>query len=694
MRKSHPPSPSAPGIGQAAPSGRTADRAAAPPTPAAPSDGSVLFEHLPAAMARIDAGPAGELVIRDANRALRTLVGRGREDLLGAPLDVLVPDQGPLDAVRAAAARYADEPDSVSARCLVAGREPVAVTLAVTVVPDAAGSGATTAPGSPALPSGSSWRTALLAVHAHGEAHADVAERALRESEKRLQDMADNVTALMYLKRLDGRYVFINRHYERVLGIKRELAMGKTDFDLWPPPIASIYRSDDRVIQDARTPMEFEEPIPSAHDGWGMWLSLKFPIFDADGSLYGIGGISTDISERNRADAAVREARDEAERANRAKSEFLSRMSHELRTPLNSILGFGQLLQLEPLAPAATDSVNRIMNAGRHLLAVINEILEISRIEAGKQRFSIETVRVCDPVTEAMELVRPLAGDRQVELARDFHGGLFTCVLADYQRLKQVLLNLLMNAVKYNRPGGLVTVSIATSADRARIRIMDTGLGMDPADIERIFLPFERLAPNPDQPEEGTGLGLALARSMIGLMGGTLGVERTVKGRGSVFYVELPTTREPSPAGAGAASAPSPAAPADPVPDLSGARILYIEDNQANLELIRRILERAGSPRLICTMQGEPGVELATAHQPDLVLLDLHLPDIDGEEVLARLRQDPRTRDTPVVILSADAIPTQQQRLLRAGATGYVTKPFDIPAFLRTIGSILRGEAK
>jgi PAS domain S-box-containing protein len=651
---------------------------------------SNLFEHLPVATLLIEAGPAGELVIRDANRNLRALIGRKRADLAGVPLGEVISGHAALDAIRASTARYTEEPDSIVAQCLHRCGEPVSVTISVASVPS--GSEPCEDPGllEPAV-SARSWRTALLAVHAHGHAHAEAAERALRESEKRLQDMADNVTALMYLKRLDGRYVFINRHYERVLGIKRELAMGKTDFDLWPPPIASIYRADDRVVQESRSAMEFEEPIYSAHGGWGMWLSLKFPIFDPDGSLYGVGGISTDISERNRAAVAVREARDEAERANRAKSDFLSRMSHELRTPLNSILGFGQLLQLETLEPAAGDSVDRIMGAGRHLLALINEVLEISRIEAGEQRFAVEKVDVCDLVTDAMELVRPLATERRVELARDFHGGLYTYVLADYQRLKQVLLNLLMNAVKYNRPDGLVTVSVGTSKDRSRIRIMDTGLGMDHADVERIFLPFERLAPSPDQPDEGTGLGLALARSMIGLMGGMLGVERTVKGRGSVFYVELPTTSAPL-ADEEVVEDPPPDPQGQDL-DLSNARILYVEDNQTNLELVRRVLERVGGPGLITAVQGELGVELAGAHLPDLVLLDLHLPDIDGEEVLARLRRNPHTRDIPVVVLSADAIPAQEQRLMRAGANGYLTKPFDIPHFLSVLGGALHGDA-
>jgi signal transduction histidine kinase/CheY-like chemotaxis protein len=434
--------------------------------------------------------------------------------------------------------------------------------------------------------------------------------------------------------------------------------------------------------------MEFEEP---RSDG-GAWLSLKFPLFDEDGRLYAVGGISTDISNRSRAEAAVRQAKDEAERANRAKSEFLSRMSHELRTPLNSILGFGQLLEMdEELDETAAESVARIVTAGRHLLTLINEVLDISRIEAGAQTTSIEPVHVCDPLVEALELVRPLAQEREIAIVKDFHDGLYRFVLADYQRLKQVLLNVLSNALKYNRRGGVVQVSFrATDDGRLRFRIADSGPGMRAEDVEKIFVPFERL--DADKTDaEGTGLGLTLSRSLIEAMGGTIGVERTAPGEGTTFFVELELTDErqvelepePTPA----EPRPSPALSAG----LETGTVAYIEDNLSNLDLVQRLLERVGSIKLIPAMQGRLGIELAVRHQPDLILLDLHLPDIDGGDVLERLQRDERTRQIPVIVLSADATPSQIQRLEQRGARAYLTKPLDVPQFLDAVRHALKG---
>ncbi|MGK5173081.1 PAS domain-containing hybrid sensor histidine kinase/response regulator [Geodermatophilus sp. CPCC 205761] len=521
--------------------------------------------------------------------------------------------------------------------------------------------------------------TAIVQFHEPG--HGDV-ERALRESEKRLQEIADNATALIYLKRTDGRYLFINRRYETMLGVTRDDAVGRTDFDLWPPEIAAAYTSADRAVVSARQPLELEEPIPTKDDRFGMWLSLKFPLFDEGGELYGVGGISTDISERNRAEAAIREARDEAERANRAKSEFLSRMSHELRTPLNSILGFGQLLQFEELPPSAAEGVDRILSAGRHLLALINEVLDISRIEAGAQAISVEPVHVCDPISEACELVRPLAAEHGVELARDLHNCLYRYVAADYQRLKQVLLNMLMNAVKYNRPDGMVTVSGEVHGDKLRVLVTDTGIGIEPEDVPKVFQPFERLHTDRLQ-AEGTGLGLALSKSLMEAMGGTIGLQRSVVDRGSIFYVELPLTDPPS--------AVEPVAPVSLAvgrsgpTSLAGRTVLCVEDNLANLEVIRGVFSHAGEPALLPAIQGQLGVELAKLHVPDVILLDLHLPDMNGEEVLRRLKGDPRTRAIPVVVLSADATPSQRERLLEQGAADYVTKPIEIDVFLPAV---------
>jgi PAS domain S-box-containing protein len=621
------------------------------------SSGSVAlaFDYLPTATALVDM--TGVHTVIAANRALLSLTADPVRPLVGAPFSLLVASGGDRLAFSGGgAARAATEE-----RLLLANGRQIPVSMHVAQLP------------------GASRPTAVVQFQL--QERQQEAERALRSSEKRLQDMADNVNTLIYLKSADGRYILINRHYERVLGEGREDVVGKTDFDLWPAEIATAYRSADQQVLAAGVPMEFEEPIPT--DGvWGMWLSLKFPLFDEDGVAYAVGGISTDISGRNRAEMAIREARDEAERANRAKSEFLSRMSHELRTPLNSILGFGQLLEIDEEQPARRESIDRIVGAGRHLLSLINEVLEISRIEAGAQSVSVEPVDACAPLIEAIDLVRPLAAQHGVELAVDLHGGLHQYVLADYQRLKQVLLNVLMNAIKYNRPEGMVTVSAEVADGRLRFLVTDTGIGIGESGLERIFQPFERLGAEQSD-TEGSGLGLALSRSLVELMGGAIGVARSVPGRGSVFFVELPTTsersREPEVARKVETLVPATCA------DLASLTVLYIEDNLANLELVRKVLARMGEPTLIPAMQGQLGVELAALHSPDLVLLDLHLPDTDGEEVLRRLRADPRTSSIPVVVLSADAMPAQIERLKAGGAADYVTKPLDIPVFLAAV---------
>jgi CheY-like chemotaxis protein/anti-sigma regulatory factor (Ser/Thr protein kinase) len=309
-------------------------------------------------------------------------------------------------------------------------------------------------------------------------------------------------------------------------------------------------------------------------------------------------------------------------------------------------------------------------------------VLEISRIEAGGQPLLAEPVHCCGPLTEAVDLVRPLAAGRDIALEQDLHAGLFEFVLADYQRLKQVLLNILTNAVKYNRSGGTVRITLHLMPGRLlRYRIADTGRGIAPEDCERAFLPFERLdADSTDA--EGTGLGLALSKGLVDAMGGAIGVERSGKGEGSTFYIDLPLTENPH-EGAGFLLQPE---PADfPRRIARGGRVLYIEDNLANYELVRKVFDRLGGLELMSAMQGQIGIELAAEHHPDLILLDLHLPDIDGEEVLRRLRADERMRDIPVIILSADATPTQMVRLKSRGAEDYLTKPLELTGFVQAV---------
>ncbi len=378
-----------------------------------------------------------------------------------------------------------------------------------------------------------------------------------------------------------------------------------------------------------------------------------------------------------------------AETASRAKSEFLSRMSHELRTPLNSILGFAQVLEMDSLGPEQCESVGYIVKGGRHLLRLIDEVLDIARIEAGRLAIPPEPVPVRDIVREALDLVTPIAAEGHISLLDDSAcGAPGEHVLADGQRLKQVLLNLLSNAIKYNRKGGTVTLSCArTAAGRLRIKVSDTGRGLPPDALERLFTPFERLGA--DQAGiEGTGLGLALSKRLVEAMGGTLGVESTL-GRGSAFWVEL--TLAESPVDRLPRDGQGPVSPASPAAPSQGGIVLYVEDNLSNVQLIKRLLAHRPGVRLLPVMQGRLALDLASQHNPDLILLDLQLPDIPGDEVLRRLRETPETRHIPVIVISADATPGQTERLRTAGAWQYLTKPLDVKKFLSLLDEALKG---
>ena len=395
--------------------------------------------------------------------------------------------------------------------------------------------------------------------------------------------------------------------------------------------------------------------------------------------------VSRSHDELARANRELQKARAQADRANRAKSQFLARMSHELRTPLNAVIGFGQLLEMSTLGPQDRESVGMIIKAGRHLLDLINEVLDIGRIDAGELTLSVEPVGIREVLQEAMDLMAPLAAERRVEM----EGEVVTCdvhVMADRQRLKQVVLNLLSNAVKYNRPGGTVTIDCREGDDgRHRIEVRDTGPGIAPGNLGRLFTAFDRIGAEQDTAVEGTGLGLTLSKGLVEAMGGTLGVESEID-HGSTFWVEL-TGAEDQLRGAERV-------PAAPLPNPAGApgrpaRVLYIEDNQPNLTLVERILAYRPEIELMTAMQGQLGFDLARQHQPDMILLDLNLPDVSGEEILTRLRTDPETQAIPVVILTADASEGRAQRFRSLGASAYLTKPFDVGRVLEVVDETL-----
>ncbi|MEA2443819.1 MAG: hypothetical protein QOJ12_1111, partial [Thermoleophilales bacterium] len=390
-----------------------------------------------------------------------------------------------------------------------------------------------------------------------------------------------------------------------------------------------------------------------------------------------------DISERRRAAEELLRAREEAERANRAKSEFLSRMSHELRTPLNAVLGFAQLLESDDLSDEQRASVTRILSGGYHLLNLVNDVLDMSAIEAGHLPISTERVAVGAVVRSTIDLMAPLADQRSIRTRADLPAD-DVAVLANEQRLKQVLLNLVSNAVKYSRSDADVTVAVERAgANRVRIHVIDAGHGIPAEKLERAFLPFERLG---DRREvEGTGLGLPLSRNLVQAMGGTLTVQSG--SAGSTFTVELPLAEgglEANRRGGTATQGTGAAVPAG-----RPRRVLYIEDNPSNIALIEALFARRDDVELHAVQSGEAGLELARRLTPDVVALDLQLPDMTGAAVIAALHDDEATRAVPVIVVTADATLQHEQQLRDAGASAYLTKPLDLARFEIELGRVL-----
>jgi len=418
----------------------------------------------------------------------------------------------------------------------------------------------------------------------------------------------------------------------------------------------------------------------------GVWLhSTARPLLDGEGTARGAILVFRDFTQIKLAEAELRRAKELAEGANCAKSEFLSRMSHELRTPLNAILGFAQILEMDRLTDDQQASVSQILKGGRHLLTLINEVLDIARIEAGRLTLSPEPILLREALDEALDLVTPLAAHAQVELSRQPSLVWNQYVQADRQRLKQVVLNLLSNAIKYNHKGGRVTVScVAGADDRLRIEVSDTGRGIPRQKMALLFNPFERLGAE-ETGVEGSGVGLALSKKLVEAMGGVIGAESDF-GHGSLFWAAFPRIEGQIER----FERDQDQQPSTVVTDHKAATILYVEDNLSNSTLMERILASRPGVKLVSAMQGRMGLDLAREHAPDLILLDVHLPDIQGDVVLRHLRADERTKDIPVAMVSADATPGQIERLRLAGAQAYLTKPIDVKELLSFVDNTLR----
>jgi PAS domain S-box-containing protein len=452
----------------------------------------------------------------------------------------------------------------------------------------------------------------------------------------------------------------------------------------------------DRVRQsfedcaEGRAGMFVQEYRMRRKGGGYQWVLSRGKVIerDAAGRALRMLGIVSDISARKAGEAELVVAREAAERANRAKSDFLSSMSHELRTPMNAVIGFAQMLEYDELTADQRDNVEEILKAGRHLLGLINEILDLSRIESGRLSLSMEAVALAELGAECVQLIAPLAKSRGVLLHMEIPHGIV--VFSDRARLKQVLLNLLSNATKYNREGGSIRFGIAppedgVAAGYARLLVQDTGMGIPPEKMRELFQPFNRLGAEAST-IEGTGIGLTITHRLVELLGGEIGVASTV-GVGSTFWVEIPLSQEPEApkVGAGDTARRGVAAAADE----REARLLAVDDNPANLKLITQLLSRLPHVGLHTAHTPEMGIELALTQTPDLILLDINMPGLNGYEVLKRLQAEPSLKDVPVVAITANAMPRDIQRGMAAGFTDYLTKPQDAEHFWATIRRIL-----
>jgi len=397
-----------------------------------------------------------------------------------------------------------------------------------------------------------------------------------------------------------------------------------------------------------------------------------------------------EIEVRKAAEEESFRAMNEAKKATAAKSEFMSRMSHELRTPLNSILGFAQLLELGDLNNSQKKGINHIMHSGKQLLNMINEVLDITQIETGRLSLSLEPVQLKNVFREVFDVIKPFAEEKKVtvEFLNSDFDNLF--VSADYQRLKQALTNLIDNAVRYNKEGGTVIVKAEPlpgySKETAPLKILitDNGVGIAKEDIPKLFHPFERIG-NKQNENQGSGLGLTLVNQMVNIMGGRVGVESSPE-VGSTFWIEFNQIKGQIET----ANLPDKALDDSKVISDRKSTILYVEDNVTNIELVEQILDgRSENIRLLTSTSGKKSIEMAVEFMPDLILLDLDLPDIHGSEVLDLLQSDDKTKAIPVVVISADAMPGRLQKLLKAGAKNYLTKPLDVNSFLRIIDQFI-----
>ncbi|HLD54393.1 MAG TPA: PAS domain S-box protein [Sediminibacterium sp.] len=540
-------------------------------------------------------------------------------------------------------------------------------------------------------------------------------KRIAEEKVRKLSRAVEQIPLTVVITNLEGNIEYANPYTFHTTGYTQEELLGKNP----------------KVLKSGETTLEEYQHLwgnithgkewkgifhNRKKDGTYYWEQATIgPIMNDDGVITHYIAIKEDITERKRiqdelkdlnlhleekikertldlenANVSLINANKEAQEANKAKIDFLSKMSHELRTPMNSILGFGQLLQMGELTPVQEKGVQHILDSGKHLLNLINEVLDISRIESGRISISVEPIEVYEVINEIKDSLLFSANQKNISLNTQLNNTVPTYIRADRQRLKQVLINLTNNAIKYNNEGGEVTISVdikQTSEDGytpIRISVTDTGWGIDEKDIEKIFIPFERIGAEKSN-VEGTGLGLAVVKQLVDLMGGKVGV-KSAPGKGSTFWIELQQCQSHLDTIQKEATLSQHTA----IHNQEGV-VLYIEDNMPNIELVQEIIDtKRKGIKLVIHMRGNGALEKAIEVKPSLILLDLNLPDKHGKDILLELKANEVTKQIPVIVISADAMPNQVSILKASGATNYLTKPIEIKSFLAAVDEIIK----
>ena len=527
------------------------------------------------------------------------------------------------------------------------------------------------------------------------EAEQQKLDQRLRDQQFYTRSLIEsNIDALMTTDPA-GIITDVNKQMEALTGCTRDELIGAPFKSYFTDP-ARAEAGIKLVLSDKK--VTDYELTACARDGKKTVVSYNATTFyDRDRTLQGVFAAARDVTERKRFEQALQEtnvemesAKSAAEKANLAKSDFLSGMSHELRSPLNAILGFAQLMATAspPPSDVQKESITQILQAGWHLLKLINEILDLSVVESGKVSLSLEPIALSEVLSECQAMMEAQAQQRGIVMTfPQFDEPSF--VWADQTRLKQIVINLLSNAIKYNRPSGLVSVTCtAISPDGIRISFKDTGAGLTPDKMAQLFQPFNRLGQEAGS-VAGTGIGLVVTKQLVELMGGVLGVDSTV-GEGSVFWVELRSTPAPELKVVAHEQAPPKLAPA-PM-DAPPKTLLYIEDNPANMKLVERLIDRRSDIQLLKAVDGSLGIAMARSALPDVILMDINLPGISGIEALKALREDPATAHIPVVALSANAMSRDIEVGRQLGFFRYLTKPIVVEELMTTLDLALSRE--